>query len=945
MMDRKYYGVLTGLIVAGGLLLTLWLGMNGDVAARLLLAPGDPVLSPAANAYDVAQDAAVSITYDADISATTVTTRTFAVHAMQTGQILAGYSVNGGEIKVTPAQPFKPGELVQVSATTGTLGLDASAPLTPTVWQFWTRPLLGTACFSEVTQQLGYSLTLGLAVGDLNGDGRSDLVFVNYTDDANDVWLNQGGGVFTRTQVMPGDDSLAVALGDLDGDGDLDAFFANKSTANHVWLNDGTGVLSDTGQTLGGANNSYDVALGDVDGDGDLDAVVANRGGHNNYVWLNDGTGDFSSGQIFETRDSLGLALGDLDGDGDLDVFFANYPLLGNTVWLNDGSGTFVNTAQSLGAANSSEVKLGDMDADGDLDAVVANNGSSDVVWLNDGTGNFPLAWNFNSDTNSFGVALGDLDSDGDLDAFLVGEKQHSVWLNAGTGVLTDSMQELGDFHSYSAAVGDFNGDGALDLVSASRWDAEGTNNTPNYIWFNKLYPVLSPAANAYDVPRDATVSITYAEDISATTVTTRTFAVHAMQTGQVLEGYSVNGGEIKVTPAQPFKPGELVQVSATTGTLSLDASAPLTPTVWQFWTRPLLGTACFSEVTQQLGYSFTHGLAAGDLNGDGWLDLVFVNYTDDANDVWLNQGGGVFTRTQVMPGDSSLVVALGDLDSDGDLDAFFANKSTANRVWLNDGTGVLSDTGQMLGGANNSYDVALGDVDGDGDLDAVVANRGGHNNYVWLNDGTGDFSSGQIFETRHSLGLALGDLDGDGDLDVFFANYPSLGNTVWLNDGSGTFVNTLQSLGTANSSEVKLGDMDADGDLDAVVANNGSPDVVWLNDGAGSFSSWRNFNNSSSNSFGVALGDVDGDGDLDAFLVGEKRHSVWLNDSTGMLTDSMQELGDFYSYSAAMGDFNGDGALDLVSASRRDAEGADNTPNYIWFNQLYHVYLPLVIR
>ena len=227
-MPKKYHGILTGLIVASGLLLTLWLGMNGAAAARLLLAPGNPVLSPAANVHDVARDAAVSITYDEDISATTVTTRTFAVHAMQTGQVLEGYSVTGGEIKMTPAQPFKPGELVQVSATTGTLGLDASAPLTPTVWQFWARPLLGTAYFSGTTQQLGYSLTHGLAVGDLNGDGWLDLVFANFIDDANDVWLNQGRGVFTRTQVMPGDDSLAVALGDLDGDGDLDAFFRQQ---------------------------------------------------------------------------------------------------------------------------------------------------------------------------------------------------------------------------------------------------------------------------------------------------------------------------------------------------------------------------------------------------------------------------------------------------------------------------------------------------------------------------------------------------------------------------------------------------------------------------------------------------------------------------------------------------------------------------------------------
>ncbi len=68
------------------------------------------MLSPAANAHDVARDAAVSITYDAAIDAATATTQTFTVHAMQTGQVLTGYSVDGGKIQE------QPGELVQVSA-------------------------------------------------------------------------------------------------------------------------------------------------------------------------------------------------------------------------------------------------------------------------------------------------------------------------------------------------------------------------------------------------------------------------------------------------------------------------------------------------------------------------------------------------------------------------------------------------------------------------------------------------------------------------------------------------------------------------------------------------------------------------------------------------------------------------------------------------------------
>ena len=89
--------------------------------------------------------------------------------------------------------------------------------------------------------------------------------------------------------------SRGVALGDLDGDGDLDAWVANSSNqANRVWINQGgdqggtPGTYVDSNQALGNSE-SYGVALGDLDGDGDLDAWVANRSSQANRVWINQG--------------------------------------------------------------------------------------------------------------------------------------------------------------------------------------------------------------------------------------------------------------------------------------------------------------------------------------------------------------------------------------------------------------------------------------------------------------------------------------------------------------------------------------------------------------------------------------------------------------------------------------------------------------------------------
>jgi hypothetical protein len=141
-------------------------------------------------------------------------------------------------------------------------------------------------------------------------------------------------------------------------------------------------------------------------------------------------------------------------------------------------------------------------------------------------------------------------------------------------------------------------------------------------------------------------------------------------------------------------------------------------------------------------------------------------------------------------------------VDGDGDLDAFVANHSEqSNTVWLNDGLGILSDSSQRLGRAT-SLVLAPGDVDADGDLDATVGNRI-QPNRVWLNDGTGTFSaSGRRLGSAHSEDLALGDLDGDGDLDAFVANWGAQATQVWFNRQP---INLSSFTAEAASDRVKL--------------------------------------------------------------------------------------------------------------------------------------------
>jgi hypothetical protein len=275
----------------------------------------------------------------------------------------------------------------------------------------------------------------------------------------------------------------------------------------------------------------------------------------------------------------------------------------------------------------------------------------------------------------------------------------------------------------------------------------------------------------------------------------------------------------------------------------------------------------------------------------------------------------------------------LGDLDGDGDLDAFTVG--TPNQVWLNDGTGTFTNTWQA---PNESISVALGDVDGDGDLDAVVGNDG-QPSEVWLNDGTGQFSESQsLTGTGRNFAIALGDLDGDGDLDIFVSclgpggSSPGAPDQVWFNDGKGHFVDSGQRLGNWLSASVALGDLDGDGDLDAFVgitaSLNEEPNVVWLNDGRGYFSLYQEIYN---DSYNIALGDVDGDGDLDAFIANAGPSQIWLNDGTGHFSLG-HELNVVHSRNAALGDLDNDGDLDafVVVHGLFQYENVDT----VWLNQ-----------
>jgi len=318
---------------------------------------------------------------------------------------------------------------------------------------------------------------------------------------------------------------------------------------------------------------------------------------------------------------------------------------------------------------------------------------------------------------------------------------------------------------------------------------------------------------------------------------------------------------------------------------------------------------------------SLSGAVALGDLDGDGDLDAFVGNLLHRANRVLINDGLGAYSVTDQELGlEHTLAIVLGDLDNDSDLDAWEATLGY-NRIWFNDGAGQFTASSQFLDFFAESKEIDLADLDNDGDLDAYIANAGPNpDDHVFLNDGSGTMSLHQAIPNGNSNAVALGDLDGDGDIDAWLGT-PS-GHSVWLNDGAGTFSVIGEPIGNSAISAVALSDLDNDGDLDAWAANSGGPNQVWLNSGGaqgGTPGSFQEYGPGlgTSKTHDVALGDIDGDGDPDAITVnadwggGDQSNRVWINAGDGLFTDSGLALGDSKSLGVALGDVDGDLQLD----------------------------------
>ena len=232
-------------------------------------------------------------------------------------------------------------------------------------------------------------------------------------------------------------------------------------------------------RSLGGDSElTASVSLGDVNGDGTLDVVVAN-GRHwpgQNRVYLNDGRAAFTLARRLgeEEAGSYAVPLADFDGDGDLDVTVGN-DRTRSLVFLNDGTGRFEAGATFGAPSSTRSLTLADLDGDGHTDILVVNRGRQNFIFAGNGSGGFGDGARFGAgDDSTIDVAAADLDGDGDLDLVLANRDggANAIHWNDGGGFDRVSAYGTGSDETRGVAVGDVDGDGFVDIVAANIGEA-----------------------------------------------------------------------------------------------------------------------------------------------------------------------------------------------------------------------------------------------------------------------------------------------------------------------------------------------------------------------------------------------------------------------------------------------------------------------------------------
>jgi hypothetical protein len=797
---------------------------------------------------------------------------------------------------------------------------------------------------------------------------------------SNDLSFDEDFNIFTYRNYYNGG---GVALGDVNQDGLLDIYLTANLGPNRLYLNRGNLKFEDVTEQAGVAGTrawSTGVAMADVNGDGLLDIYVCNSGdisGDNkqNELFINQGNGNFS-----EEAEKYGLAdegfsthavFFDYDKDGDLDVYLLN------------------NSYQAIGSFNKMQNERPKRDPVGG-DKLFRNDGDT-FTDVSEDAGIYGSIIGF-----GLGITIGDVNQDTWPDIFISNDffEKDYLYINNQDGTFTESLES--SMRSISAAsmgadIADINGDGLLDIfvtdmlpeplerlkqvTTFENWDKFQFNKIHGYHYqFSRNMLHLNNGDGSFsEVGRLANVEAT---DWSWGAL------IFDMDSDGKRDLFVANGIYQDITDLDylNFIDDEDTKVKIITGEgvdyRALIDPIPITPVPNYAYQNQ--GNLKFVNQADAWGLGkaiHSNGAAYGDLNNDGYPDLVINNVNRSAQ-LFINQADSLLSEKNYLQiqleGKSKNTYAIGTQIQIKAGEEIFYQEQMPNRGFQSSvdpkitiGLGRITKLDEIRVTWPDNRETILKDQDVNQLIslkweDAVEAidrpssnsdfgtfkkeNKDQlafeHRENIFV-DFDRDRLTYHLFSTEGPA-MATADVNGDGLEDFYFGGSKDAAGQLFLASSNGNFQFSSQTAfeGDKNSEDTDAVFFDAnrDGSLDLFVSSGGNEfplnaldlaDRLYLNDGKGNFTKSENSGLQSlrgSSSVVVPI-DINEDGAMDLF-VGDRlvpfvygapaSSHIWINDGNGQFTEQTQnyapellEIG--MVTDAAKLDWDGDGKEDLV--------------------------------
>ena len=642
----------------------------------------------------------------------------------------------------------------------------------------------------------------GSAVGDLDGDGKPDVVVTNGVGDSSvSVYRNSSSG-----SVISFDDPLrfvtkygpySVAIGDLDGDGKPDLAIANNGTGYiTLYINTSTpGSISFSNMTnLVVPGNPYGIAIGDLDKDGKAELVVSTEGSNSSlYVIKNNSTpGSFSFGSPVSYATLAGaftLAIGDLDGDGNLDIAATEGNPSGVLVLRNISTlgNLLFDQPKSFAAGNYTvDVSIHDMDGDSKPELIAVNRfGNSVSVLKNRSTiGNidFEIHVDYPVGDAPLIAATADLDGDGRPDI---------ITANSSDDKISILRNMIGD--TLAPIIDSFYSDTAI----------RGTKLTILGKHFTGATAVQFGGVNAASFVVDSSTGISAIVGRGASgNLTVITNFGTASDTGFIFKGpliYQFNpnhgsaGDTIQISGVNFTGVGSVSFGTDTAAAFSIQSDSVI---------EAVLGTGASGDVSviSSNGNDTLHGFAYGGIPGT----LSFFPVSDTVG-ATITINGNNFSST---PSDN--IVYFGPVRA-------VVNSASPSSLQVTVPAGAVYDLITVTTNYLTTYSSLPFSVKFSGGDSLISANTF---------SSAGDFNTG-----NYPIAVAVSDLNQDGKPDLITANALSNNISILQNNSSGgnfSFAPHTDWNAGKGPRNIAVGDLNGDGKPDIVVANFNSGDYEY---------------------------------------------------------------------------------------------------------------------